>query len=104
MKPNIINPFANATNRSWFFEQQVYDPNGIIRAIKSTDGSGNVPKVIIYEPMEDVFSCAFRGRSDGDWFLSQHQQRLEIGTDISNSITRVLKDSLVLMVYETDKD
>lgn len=38
-----------STGLSWFFEQNVYYPNGIIRAIKSTDGSGNIPKVILYE-------------------------------------------------------
>lgn len=53
MKDKIINPLKGKTNRSWFFEQQVYDSNGIARAVKSTDGSGNVPKVIVYE---DVFN------------------------------------------------
>jgi hypothetical protein len=48
MNPNVINPLKGQTYKSWFFEQQVYDPDGIARAIKSTDGSGNVPKVIIY--------------------------------------------------------
>lgn len=43
----VINPLKGKTGKSWFFEQQVYDENGIARAIKSTDGSGNVPKVII---------------------------------------------------------
>ena len=45
----VYNPLKGLTNKSWFFEQQVYDINGIARAIKSTDGSGNVPKVIVYE-------------------------------------------------------
>ena len=45
----VINPLKGKTDKSWFFEQQVYDADGIARAVKSTDGSGNVPKVIIYE-------------------------------------------------------
>lgn len=45
----VCNPLKGLTDKSWFFEQQVYDVNGIARAIKSTDGSGNVPKVIVYE-------------------------------------------------------
>ena len=45
----IQNPLKNKTNQSWFFEQQIYNSNGITRAVKSTDGSGNVPKVIIYK-------------------------------------------------------
>lgn len=53
MSNKVINPLKGITERSWFFEQQVYDPEGIARAIKSTDGSGNVPKVILYEETED---------------------------------------------------
>lgn len=45
-------------------------------------------------------SCAFRGRSKGDWHTSAHTQTLEIGTDISNSITSVLKDYMVIEIYE----
>ena len=44
---HIINPLKGSTDRSWFFEQQVYDTTGIARAIKSADGSGNVPKIIV---------------------------------------------------------
>ena len=44
--------------------------------------------------------CAIRGRSDGDWYNSQHLQRLEIGGEISNSITSVLKDNYVFMEEE----
>ena len=44
--------------------------------------------------------CAIRGRSDGDWYNSEHIQRLEIGGEISNSITSVLKDNYVFMEEE----
>ena len=37
-----------------------------------------------------MVSCAMRGRSDGDWHSSAHQQRLEIG-GISNSTTSSAK-------------
>ena len=47
-----------------------------------------------------TISCAMRGRSDGDWHSSTHQQRLEISEDISNSITSVLKDFLICEIYE----
>lgn len=47
--PNVINPLKGKTDKSWFFEQQIYSPDGIARTIKSTDGSGNVSKVIVYE-------------------------------------------------------
>ena len=43
--------------------------------------------------------CAIRGRSDGDWYNSEHKQRLEIGGELSNSITSVLKDNYI---FETN--
>lgn len=42
----VINPLKGKTKYSWQFEQNVYDSNGIIRALKAGGGSGNIPKVI----------------------------------------------------------
>lgn len=53
--------------------------------------------------MKTAISCAMRGRSGGDWYLSEHKQMLELGTNISNSITSVQKDSLVCEIYEYGK-
>lgn len=50
-----------------------------------------------------IRTCAIRGRSDGEWHLSDHSQRLEVGGDIANSITSVSKDSLILIVYERNE-
>ena len=47
MKP--INPLKGKTDKSWFFEQGVYDSECIIRAIKANGGTGNLPKVIEYD-------------------------------------------------------
>ena len=33
-------------HRSWLFEQNVYEENGLIRALKASEGSGNIPKVL----------------------------------------------------------
>lgn len=50
-----------------------------------------------------AISCAIRGRSDGDWHSNEHSQRLEIRSErYANSITSVQKDSLVLLIDETD--
>lgn len=45
-EPKIINPLKNKTNRSWLWEQNVYDSNGLIRSLKSSEGSGNIPKIL----------------------------------------------------------
>jgi len=36
----------------------------------------------------------------GKWNESKHQQMLEIGSDISNSITSVAKDYYIIEIYE----
>ena len=45
----VMNPLKGKTDKSWFFEQDVYDSEGIIRAIKANGGTGNQPKVIEYD-------------------------------------------------------
>lgn len=44
-----------------------------------------------------------RGRTNGEWHESSHFQKLEIGNDIANSITSVLKDFLIIEIYEEVK-
>ena len=50
----VINPLKNKTDKSWQFEQQVYDKHGITRTVKANGGSGNIPKVI---ENEEVYPC-----------------------------------------------
>ena len=42
----IKNPLKNKTQYGWHFEQNVYDNQSIVRALKAAEGSGNKPKVI----------------------------------------------------------
>ena len=46
--------------------------------------------------MKMIRICAIRGMSDGDWYNSSHNQRIEIGGQTSNSITSVQKITLYL--------
>lgn len=48
-EPKIINPLKGKSSNGWHFEQQVYDEEGITRAVKAGEGSGNIPKVIVYD-------------------------------------------------------
>lgn len=50
----IINPLKDKTDKSWQFEQQVYDKRGITRTVKANGGSGNIPKVV---EGEEVYPC-----------------------------------------------
>jgi hypothetical protein len=56
VEPTINNPLKDKTSNGWHFEQQVYDENGITRAIKAGGGSGNIPKVI-----EDYKNFFYKG-------------------------------------------
>lgn len=48
-----------------------------------------------------VRSCAFRGRSRGGWYESEHRQMLEMGSDVfSNCVSSVAKDFLLCEIYD----
>lgn len=49
-----INPLKGKSSYGWHFEQNVYDPNGIVRTVKAGGGSGNIPKVILGGNMEKL--------------------------------------------------
>ena len=44
--PRVINHSKGKSDNGWHFEQQVYDAEGIARAVKAGEGSGNIPKVV----------------------------------------------------------
>jgi len=48
----VINPCKGLSEYGWHFEQNVYDSEGIVRSIKSGEGSGNIPKTIEVEKVE----------------------------------------------------
>lgn len=49
----VMNPLKGKTPYGWHFEQNVYGKEGITRAVKAGGGSGNIPKVIVYEETPD---------------------------------------------------
>lgn len=50
----IKNPLKGQTEYGWHFEQNVYDWDGLVRAVKAGGGSGNIPKII---EVYDDYSC-----------------------------------------------
>ena len=47
-----------------------------------------------------IRTCASIGRADGDWYSNPHTQRLEIGGGISNAISSIAKDFMIIINYE----
>lgn len=62
----VINPLKDKTDKGWHFEQQVYDEEGISRAVKAGGGSGNIPKVMKWYEEES------KKMEDGDIIQSGH--------------------------------
>lgn len=64
----------------------------------------------IEEKNKEPKICAMRGRSDGEWHESEHEQRIECREDgVTNTITGVSKDNMVAETIEqiplnTDQD
>ena len=50
--------------------------------------------------MINALTCAMRGRSEGEWHSSDHHQHLEISGDVSNCISGVQKDYMVVEIYD----
>lgn len=45
-EPKVLNPLKGKTSNGWHFEQEIYDANGIARAVKAGGGNGNIPKIV----------------------------------------------------------
>ena len=69
VEPQIINPLKDQTEYGWHFEQAVYDADGITRAVKAGEGSGNIPKVV--EPQIIQAGYVNEGRHQQDYI--QHE-------------------------------
>jgi len=103
----ITNIKKGTSNKSWFFEQQTYSKDSEkTRSLKSSSGSGNIPKVFETTP-KIVSGGAFRGRAyddkgkrmdqNGNSVANKTKQMLEMRRDDkANAITTVCKDSIVV--------
>jgi DNA (cytosine-5)-methyltransferase 1 len=100
-EPQIINPLKGESDNGWHFEQQVYDAEGIARAVKAGEGSGNIPKVIepnVLTPKRTEFGKAIRKKYESHEIeMSRHDMTtMESRTDgVSNTLTSVQKDNLL---------
>ena len=84
----IINPLKDKTEYGWHFEQAVYDSEGITRSLKSTEGSGNKPKVVINSNTSKVFDEAEEEEEDSINFsvTSSKTRRGRVGKKVSQTL------------------
>lgn len=108
-EPHIINPLKGESDNGWHFEQQVYDAEGITRAVKAGGGSGNVPKVIepnVLTPKRTEYGKAIRKQYESHEIeMSRHDMTtMEPRTDgVSNTLTSVQKDNYLAIPEATSK-
>lgn len=88
-EPEIINPLKGKSGQSWQFEQQVYDENGITRAVKAGGGSGNIPKVITEEYLGTY------NYNDSDKFIGD-RNRENIGKEVSSAVLTRHQDGVIV--------
>lgn len=95
----VINPLKGQSDNGWHFEQQVYDAEGITRAVKAGGGSGNIPKVIA-EPQilrkfrtEEQKERRRRLKDKGIKFCEASKAPAKDGC--CNTLTSVQKDNLL---------
>ena len=106
-KVEIKTPLKGKTDKSLFFEQNIYNEKSKTRTLKVGGGSGNIPKVICENNQKPKLAIgAFRGRylvdgkrQDGKMNTAGlTDQRLEVRTDEkSNTLTTVQKDNVLVM-------
>lgn len=93
IEPTVINPLKSQTEYRWHFDQQVYDSNGIARAVKAGGGSGNIPKVIenpepllIKEATKKGYAEAYDGDSVNLEQPNSQTRRGRVGDQIANTL------------------
>lgn len=87
----VLGQMDNTVDNTLESANRVYDSNAVSPTIPTCCGGGHQPKVL------EINCVAMRGQGENN------MQQLEINSeDISNSITTVQKDNLVLIRKETD--
>ena len=83
----IINPLKDKTEYGWHFEQAVYDSEGITRSLKSTEGSGNKPKVVINSNTSKGFDEAEEEEDSINFSVpSSKTRRGRVGKKVSQTL------------------
>jgi predicted transposase YbfD/YdcC len=101
-EPQVLNPLKGQTDNGWHYEQEVYDAEGIARAVKAGGGSGNIPKVIepqVLTPKRTEEGKRMRKDYESHKVTKQRKemQQLEPREDgVSNTLTTAQKDNYLM--------
>tara|TARA_Y100000004_G_scaffold174267_1_gene212828 strand:+ start:307 stop:1557 length:1251 start_codon:yes stop_codon:yes gene_type:complete len=91
----VNNPLKGQTDRGWHFEQNVYDDDGITRSLKSTEGSGNKPKVLIKEATSKGYAVAKEGDSINFCNPNSKTRRGRVGKGIAQTLDTGMEQATI---------
>ena len=91
----VNNPLKGQTDRGWHFEQNVYNDDGITRSLKSTEGSGNKPKVLIKEATSKGYAVAQEGDSINFCNPNSKTRRGRVGKGIAQTLDTGMEQATI---------
>lgn len=91
----VNNPLKGQTDRGWHFEQNVYNDDGITRSLKSTQGSGNKPKVLIKEATSKGYAEAREGDSINFCNPNSKTRRGRVGKGIAQTLDTGMEQATI---------
>lgn len=110
MTDKVLNPLKGKTEYGWHFEQQVYDQEGVTRALKAGGGSGNIPKVIKSEltirklTPKECFRLMGFDDSDVDLLMQNGISNTQLYKMAGNSIVVNVLEFIFCQILDSDNE
>lgn len=110
MTDKVLNPLKGKTEYGWHFEQQVYDQEGVTRALKAGGGSGNIPKVIKPELIirkltpKECFRLMGFDDSDVDVLIENGISNTQLYKMAGNSIVVNVLEFLFCQMFDSNNE
>ena len=82
----VKNPLKGKTEHGWHFEQNVYETDGISRSLKSTEGSGNKPKIIVKDGTKKGEATVETGDTVNLSYPNSKTRRGRVGKKIAQTL------------------
>ena len=107
----VINPLKGQSGYGWHFEQNVYDAEGVTRALKVGGGSGNIPKVIETDDFrirkltpKECFRLMGFDDADVDLLSANGISNTQLYKMVGNSIVVNMLEFLFCQIFDNDNE
>lgn len=111
MVGKVINPLKGKSGYGWHFEQNVYDTEGVTRALKASNGSGNIPKIIEMDSFrirkltpKECFRLMGFDDSDVDLLTANGISNTQLYKMAGNSIVVTVLEFLFCQIFDNEDE